>query len=141
MATFNLFNQFKQDLARKVHDLGADSLKIMLTNTAPVATNAVKTDITEIAAGGGYVAGGFALTINSATQTAGVFTLKIADATLFTASAAVATYRYAVIYNDTPTAPADPLIGWADLGSARTLAAGDPCNLDITDATGILLTW
>ena len=64
MASFNKFNAFVADVANKVHNLGADTLKIMLSNTAPSASNAVKTDITEIAAGGDYTAGGGALAVN-----------------------------------------------------------------------------
>ena len=45
MAAFNKFNQFVADLSNKVHNLGSDSLKIYLSNTAPAATNAIKTDI------------------------------------------------------------------------------------------------
>ena len=58
MATFNKFNQFVQDLANGKHNLGSNSLNVMLTNTAPVATNQVLTDLTEITAGNGYTAGG-----------------------------------------------------------------------------------
>ena len=36
MATFNKFNQFVADIANKVHNLGSDTLKVGLTNTAPV---------------------------------------------------------------------------------------------------------
>ena len=57
MATFNKFNAFVEAVAEGKHDLGADTLKMMLTNVAPVATNSVKTDLTEIAAGNGYTAG------------------------------------------------------------------------------------
>ena len=32
--------------------------------------------------------------------------------------------------NDTPAAPADPLIGWWDYGSAITLAAGETFSVD-----------
>jgi hypothetical protein len=48
VATFNKFQQFVEDLAEKVHNLQSDTLKVLLTNTAPVATNAVKADLTEI---------------------------------------------------------------------------------------------
>ena len=57
-AAFNKFNQFVQDLANKVHNLGADALYVGLANTAPVATNTVWANITEISAGNGYTAGG-----------------------------------------------------------------------------------
>lgn len=65
MAAFNKFNAFVEAVAEKVHNLGADTLKVMLTNVAPVATNSVKADLTEIAAGNGYTAGGTAATISS----------------------------------------------------------------------------
>jgi hypothetical protein len=58
VATFNKFNQFVQDLATKVHNLNSDTIKVMLSNTAPVATNSVKANITEITAANGYPAGG-----------------------------------------------------------------------------------
>jgi hypothetical protein len=51
MAAFNKFNAFVEHFAEKVHDLSADTLKILLTNTAPAATNSLKADLTEIAAG------------------------------------------------------------------------------------------
>ena len=85
MATYTKFNQFVEDLAEKVHNLGADTLKVMLTLTAPVATNAVKADLTEIAAGNGYTAGGTAVTISSSVQTSGTYKLVLADV-VFTAS-------------------------------------------------------
>jgi hypothetical protein len=50
MSAFNKFNQFVEDLAEKVHNLGADTIKVLLTNTAPVAGNSVKADLTEISA-------------------------------------------------------------------------------------------
>ena len=50
MAAYTKFNQFVQDLCTKVHNVDTDTLKIMLTNTPPAATNAVKADISEIAA-------------------------------------------------------------------------------------------
>jgi len=43
MASFNKFNAFVADVANKVHNLGADAMMIMLTNTAPIAANSIKT--------------------------------------------------------------------------------------------------
>lgn len=123
---FNKFNQFVQDLANKKHDLSADTLKVMLTNVAPVATNAIKADITDIAAGNGYTAGGNSAAITSSTQTSGVLKLVLANPATWTAvTSSMATFRYAVLYNDTQATPAKPLIGWYDYGSAVTLAVGE----------------
>jgi len=137
MAVYNKFNQFVQDLGRGVHNLNANTLKIMLTNTAPVATNAIKTDLTEIAAGSGYSAGGAAVANNAYSQTSGVGNLTGDDVT-WTFSGTVGPFRYAVLYNDTPTSPADPLIGWWDRGASITMASGDTFTVDLDAVNGIL---
>jgi hypothetical protein len=119
MATYNKFNIFVQDVTRKVHNLNADTLKLMFTDTAPVTTNAVKADITEIAAGNGYTAGGTAIAGTGSSQTAGVDTLVGTD-TVFTASGgSIGPFRYVVLYNSTATG--GPLISWYDAGSEITI--------------------
>jgi hypothetical protein len=50
----------------------------------------------------------------------------------------VATFRYVVLYNDDPTSPADPLIGWYDHGSDVTLATGETYTIDFTGGFGTL---
>ena len=137
MATFNKFYVFSENLAEKVHNLQSDTLKVMLTNTLPVATNQVKADITEIAAGSNYTAGGNTLTVSSSAQTSGVYKLVIADST-FTSSGTIGPFRYAVIYNDTPTSPLKPLIGWYDYGSSVTLASGETFTVDFDPTNGML---
>ena len=137
MAAYNKFNQFVEDLGRGVHNLNADTLKIMLTNTAPVATNAVFADLTEISAGSGYSAGGAAVANRAYSQTSGVGKLT-GDDVVWTASGTVGPLRYAVLYNDTPTSPADPLIGWWDRGTSITLASGDTFTVDLDQVNGIL---
>lgn len=138
MAAFNKFNQFVEDVAEKVHNLGADTLKVLLTNTAPAATNAVKADLTEISAGNGYTAGGTAATISSSSQTSGTYKLVLADVVFTASGGSIGPFRYAVLYNDTPTSPADPLIGWWDYGSALTLNAGDTFTVDFSPTNGVL---
>lgn len=139
MATLNKFNQFVEDLAKKVHNLGSDSLKLMLSNTAPnAATNAVKADITEISAGHGYSAGGAAATISSCAQTSGTLKLVLGD-TIFSASGgSIGPFRYIILYNDTPTSPLKPLIGYYDYGSSITLADGETFTLDFDATAGVL---
>lgn len=139
MATLTKYNQFTEDLAEKVHNLGADTLKVLLSNTAPNAsTHAVKADATEIGAGNGYTAGGTAAAISSSAQTAGVYKLVLADVTFTAAGGSIGPFRYAILYNDTPTSPADPLIGYADYGSSVTLADGESFLVDFDASTGAL---
>ena len=122
MPSYNKFHQFAEDTPEKVHNLGSDTLKIMLTNVAPVATNSVKADLTEIAAGNGYTAGGATVTVTTSADTTGTYTLA-ANQVQFTASGgSMATFRYYVLYNDTSTS--DSLIAWWDHGSTVTLTVG-----------------
>jgi hypothetical protein len=137
MATYNKFNAFVENLAEKVHNLGADSIKVMLSNTAPVAANSVKTDITEIAAGFGYTAGGTATTITSSAQTSGVYKLVVTDVIFTAAGGAIGPFRYVVIYND--TAASKNLIAWFDYGSSITLNSSETFTT-LFDATNGLLT-
>lgn len=137
MATsaYNKFNVFTDDLAKGKHDFSAHTFKVMLTNSAPLAANSIKSDITEIAAGAGYTAGGNALTLTSASQTAGVEKVIFADST-FTASGAFATFRYAVVYNDTQATPLKPLVAWFDYGSAVAMTNLETFVLDLDGVAG-----
>ena len=110
----------------EVANLESDTLKVMLVNSpAPVNTNSVKADLTEISPGSGYSAGGTAVTITTKTQSGGTYTLA-ANQVVFTASGGtIGPFRYAVLYDDTPTSPADPLIAWWDYGSGITLNDGE----------------
>lgn len=137
MAAFNKFNSFVEALAEKVHNLGSDTLKVMLTNTAPVATNSVKADLTEIGAGNGYTAGGNTASVTSSAQTSGTYKLVLGDPATWTASGgSIGPFRYAALYNDTATNK--ELIGWWDYGSAITLASGESFAVDFDPTTGVL---
>ena len=132
MATYNKYNIFVEDLANGVHDIfgTTHTFKILLSNTAPnAATHAVKADATEISAGNGYVAGGVDID-NDATRTTGTVTVTAADKTITASGGTIGPFRYAIMYNDTPAAPADPLIAWWDYGSSITLADGESFTLD-----------
>lgn len=134
MASFNKFNIFVADISNKVHNLGSDVIKIALTNSAPTASNAVLADITEIA----YTnASARTVTITASSQTAGTYKLVGTDLVI-SATGAVGPFRYAVLYNDTPTSPADPLIGYWDYGSSVTMANGDTFTVDFDGTNGIL---
>ena len=118
MATFVKFNSLVEHLAEKVHNFGSDQLVVALTNTAPSTSNSVLTDITQIS----YTnLSSRNITVASSSQSAGVYSCVTNDLTL-TASGSVGPFRYVVIYNDTPTSPADPLVGYYDYGSSITMA-------------------
>jgi uncharacterized protein (DUF2252 family) len=137
MAVFNKFNSFVEALAEKKHDLGADTLKVLLCNTAPLATNTVKANLAEITAGNGYTAGGATAGITSSTQTSGTYKLVLSDPATWTATGgSLGPFRYAVLYNDTATN--DELIGWWDYGSSVTLATGESFAVDFDPTTGVL---
>ena len=136
MAAFNKFSAFVADVANKVHNLGGDTLKVMLSNTAPAATHAVKADIAEIAAGNGYVAGGTAVTVTSSAQTSGTYKLVGNNVTFTASGGAITTFRYAVLYNATPAS--GNLIGYWDYGAPVTVTAGNSFQVQFDAANGIL---
>jgi hypothetical protein len=138
MAVFNKLNQFVEDLAKKVHNLNSDTLKVALSNTAPVATNATLSQITELAAGNGYTAGGNAVTFVSGAQTSGTYKLTLNDTTFTASGGSIGPFRYAYLYNDTPTSPADPLIGYWDYGANLTITNGNSFLVDLDQAAGVL---
>lgn len=128
MASFNKFNRFVTDLALKVHNLDTDLVKIYLSNAAPAASNTVKTDIAEIATGNGYTG---PIDVSAVvTQNATTMELSATDQTITASGGSIGPFRYVILYNDTPTSPVDPLIGWWDYGSAVTLATGEQFVVD-----------
>lgn len=137
MASYNKFNQFTKDLIDGVHDFDAHTFKVMLTNTAPVATNTVKANLTEITAANGYTAGGTATTITTSTSS-GTAKVTGTDVVFTAAGGSIGPLRYAVLYNDSPTSPADPLIGWWDYASSITLADTETLTIDFDATNGIL---
>jgi hypothetical protein len=141
MAAFVKYNCFVEHLAEKVHNLGADSLKLMLTNRAPVvATDTLRADAAELATANGYTSGGNVAAILSSAQAGGVYTLALGDpATWIASGGSVGPFRYAILYNDTPTAPLDPLIGYWDYGSSITLLVGETIVADF-GASALTLT-
>lgn len=127
MASFNKFEAFSEALAKKEHDLHADTLKVYLSNATPdAAADAVKADLAEISGGNGYTAGGHD-TQNTVSRAGGVTSVVGVDIVI-TATGAVGPFRYAVLYNDTHAS--DALIGWWDYGSSIALANGESFTID-----------
>jgi hypothetical protein len=126
LATYNKFQAWADNMV-EVAQLATDQFKIALTNSAPVATNSVLADLTEIT----YTnLSSRNITTTSSSQTTGTYSLVLADLVLTASGGTVGPFRYVVVYDDTPTSPADPLVCWYDYGSAITLADGETLTVD-----------
>lgn len=140
MATYNKFQDFSEQLIRGVHDFDAHTFKIALTNVAPVATNTVLANITQIAAGNGYTTGGTATTI-TVSETTGTTTVSGTEVVFTASGGPMATFRYAVLYNDSATSPADALVAWWDYGSSLTLQDTETFTVRFSNASpGAIMT-
>ena len=138
MASYNKYEIFPKDLIDGVHDFDGHVFKVALSNAAPnAATHAVLAHSAEIAAGNGYAAGG-AVTPISTTRAAGTAKVTGADVTFTAAGGSIGPFRYAILYNDSPTSPADPLIAWWDYGTALTVTSGNSFTVDFDATNGIL---
>lgn len=141
MASYNKFNLFTDYLCKKGVDFSADTFKVMLTNTAPVATNAKYSDISanEVANGNGYLTGGAASAM-SVGNASGTETVTAADVTWTASGGSIGPFRYAVVYDNTNTDKC--LIAWFDYGSSLTLNSGESFTVEPNSATpnGTLFT-
>lgn len=139
MAAFQKFEPFVQYLTRGVFNFTSDAtstITVALTNAAnpPLSTNGLLADLTQIS----YTNfGSRVATITSSTQTAGVMRLILNDITLTVSGGAGAPFRYIVFYDDDPTSPADPLIGFYDYGSDLTLPDGASLLIDLSPVNGL----
>jgi hypothetical protein len=139
MATYNKFNQFVADMPQKVHNLStaADLLFVCLTNTLPVNTNTILSNITQVPSGNGYTTNGLGSVIGASSQTAGTFKLVCANVTFTATGGTVGPLRYAVLYNSTPTSPLKPLISWWDYGSIVTLNDTETFTVAFDQTNGV----
>lgn len=132
MATYTKFYDFSEQLAEGIHDWDAHTFKVMLTLTAPVVTNTVKADLTEISAGNGYTAGGTATTI-ATSETTGTTTVTGTEIIWTASGGSIANFRYAVLYND--TSASDNLVAFWDYGSTVTVASGETFTVKFNNAS------
>jgi hypothetical protein len=136
MPTLTKFYSFVEAVHEKVHNLGSDTLKVLLTNTAPSLSNTVKADISgELSTANGYTAGGETITVTSSSQSSGLYTLIANDVPWTASGGSIGPFRYAVIYND--TASSDQLIGYIDYGYSITVASGQTFTIDFDQTSGL----
>lgn len=129
------YESFPEYMGDNTIDMDNDTFKMGLylstSNAATVTTNTVLADLTnEHANANGYTTGGATLGSVTWTHSSGTTTFDCADVT-WTASGGSIVARFAVIYDDTPTSPADPLVCYSLL---------DTTPADVTVTTGNVLT-
>ena len=138
MATFNKYYVFVEALAEKTHNLGSDTLKVALTNTAPtVASDSVwnTTVAPAPASANGYTAGGNTITTTSSAQTSGTYKLVLADSVFTASGGSIGPFRYVILYNSTAS---NAVIGYYDYGSSITLADTETFTVDFDATNGVL---
>lgn len=141
MPAFNKINGFVEHVAHKVHNCSSDQFKVALSNTAPASettnptvltADAILANVTEI----DYTnVSSRDITTDSSEQTSGTFKLTLQDLTL-SFSGAVGPFQYVYVFNDTPTSPADPLVGYYDNGTPLTFGDGESLTIDFDDTNG-----
>lgn len=134
MAIYNKFNDFSEQLANGAQNFATDTYKIALSNTAPVATNTILSDITQLGAGNGYTSGGSPTTITIA-EVAGTTTVSGTQVVFSATGGSLGPFRYAVLYNDTTATPNKPLVAWWDYSSNVTLLDGETFAIKFSNTT------
>lgn len=138
-AAYNKFQDFVQQLGLGKYNLDTDFLGLALANVAPVATNTILANITQIANGNGYTTAGGAAGADAQgayAAAAGTATLTCTAFTWTSSGAGMAAFRYVVLFDDTSASPVDGLIAWWDYGSALTLAVGETFTIKFNSAAG-----
>jgi len=138
MATsaWNKFNDFSEQLVRGVHDFDANTFKVALVKNTdtPVATDTELSQITQVDNGNGYTTGGETTTI-TISETSGTTTVSGTEIVWTGTGSGFGPFRYAVLYNDSSTSPADALIAWFDYGSAISVGASETFTLKFNNAS------
>lgn len=139
MATYNKHNAWVENMVEAAN-CGSDQFTVYLTATAnaPVATNSVLADVTQIA----YTnLSSRNWTTTTAAHTTGTYTLDFDNLVLSASGGAVAAFQYVGTYDDTVASPVvDPLVSWFDYGSSLTLNDGDSLTLTVNASGYFTLT-
>jgi len=146
--SFTKIQDFPLALGEVISGLNAStSIKFALSNTAPASEtsnptqdgNGVLANVTQIS----YTNYTDSLTADRVlesvtwTDSAGTATLDCGDFSITASGGAIAQFQYLYVYDDAPTAPADPLIGLWTRASALTLADTEQVNITI-NASGLI---
>ena len=139
MAAYVKFYQYVDDLCKGVHNWTTSTgnvFKVVLTNTAPVQTNTVLANITQIASGNGYTTDGITTT-QTLSNTTGTEKVLGTNVVWTGGPSPMAPFRYVVLYNSTPTTPLKPLVAYWDYGTAITLNNSETFTVAFDATNGI----
>lgn len=128
-----LFNEFKEDIGQKIHNLSSDTFKLgLITNAAtPSAstsdprwgsggsTNFASSQVTP---GGNYSTGGPALASSTFAESSGAATFDAADVSIASNASNPNNARWGIIYNSTSAGL--EAVAFLDLGGVTDLTAG-----------------
>ncbi len=128
MATYNKFQPAIENLFENINS-GSDSWVVKLAT----AVDAAAGTITEVANGNGYTTGGNSTSTTSSSQTGGTYKLVLASPTVWTASGAGFTFRYAVLADSTTGTN----VGYWDYGSSQAVAAGETITVTLDATNGV----
>lgn len=112
---------------------GSDTWKVALAATVNIADTTFTPGTTDLATGNGYTAGGNTATVSSATQTTGTYKLVLASPTVWTATGAGFTFRYAILWDSTTSTP----VAYWDYGSSQAVAAGETVTVTLDATNGV----
>jgi hypothetical protein len=102
-----------------------------------VTANEVKADATnELTTANGYTALGQTLTCSIPDENEPI-NFVVADFSWTASGGSIGPFRYCAIWNDTPTTPADPLIGYIDVGGDTTITNGNTITFDCDQVNGL----
>jgi len=133
-ASITFYESFREYIADGTIDLDTHTFKVLLctsTYTPSASGHSAIANITNELSGNGYAR----QTLGTVTwvRSGGTVTFDAAN-TEFTASGGSLVARYAVIYDDDPTSPADPLVAYILLDTT-------PADVTATDGNKIILAW
>ena len=110
-----------------------DVWKVALSNVIDLADTTFTAGTSDLPTDGGYTAGGNTCTTTSSPQTGGVFKLILGSPSIWTATGAGFTFRYAILYNSTLNVP----IGSWDYGTSQTPTNGETLQIVLDPTNGV----
>lgn len=131
-----IYDSFKEYMADNTIDVDGDSFRCQLHTLSytPALTHSVRADLTNEITDSGYTAGGASAFTSTWTKSGSTTTFTATgNIAQWTAGAGGITARWAVIYDDTPAAPLDPLLGYSLLDTT-------PADVTATEGNTFTIT-